>query len=108
MWNWKERICSAPNPGDSWCICMWASANIVAEVGCHNFEINCSATDVNYVLNSRYDGGWNLQNFKSCLKEKCERQSDGKYLIELRTIILNILLQGIWSEIGNIMLLCKI
>ena len=29
-------------------------------------------------------------------------------VIELRTIILNILLQGIWSEIGNIMLLCKI
>merc|ERR1712156_129411 len=21
-WNWKERICSAPNPGDSRCICM--------------------------------------------------------------------------------------
>merc|ERR1719384_2643383 len=79
-WNWKERICSAPNPGDSWCICMWASANIVAEVGCHNFQINCSATDVNYVLNSRYDGGWNLQNFKSCLREKCVRQSDGRYL----------------------------
>ena len=31
-WNWKQRICAAPNPGDSWCICMWASANIVAEV----------------------------------------------------------------------------
>merc|ERR1712142_441221 len=76
----SRRICSAPNPGDSWCICMWASANIVAEVGCHNFEINCSATDVNYVLNSRYDGGWNLQNFKSCLREKCVRQSDGRYL----------------------------
>ena len=20
-WNWKDKICSAPNPGDSWCIC---------------------------------------------------------------------------------------
>merc|ERR1719400_3017834 len=23
----------APNPGDSWCICMWAAANLVAEAG---------------------------------------------------------------------------
>lgn len=79
-WNWKQRICAAPNPGDSWCICMWASANIVAEVGCENVEINCAATDVNYVLNSRSDGGWNLDNFKSCLRAKCERQSDGRYV----------------------------
>merc|ERR1739849_34760 len=21
-WNWKERVCNAPNPGDSWCICI--------------------------------------------------------------------------------------
>ena len=31
-WNWKQRICEGRNPGDSWCICMWASANLVAEV----------------------------------------------------------------------------
>ena len=31
-WNWKESICSEPNPGDSWCICMWATANLIKEV----------------------------------------------------------------------------
>ena len=49
-WNWKRSVCGGPNPGDSWCICMWATANIVAEVGCDNVQINCSATDVDYVL----------------------------------------------------------
>ena len=31
-WNWKERVCNAPNPGDSWCICMWATANLIRVV----------------------------------------------------------------------------
>ena len=31
-WNWKDRICNRPNPGDSWCICMWATANLIREV----------------------------------------------------------------------------
>jgi len=28
-WNWKDRICNAPNPGDSWCICLWATPNLI-------------------------------------------------------------------------------
>merc|ERR1712012_517238 len=28
-WNWKDKVCGAPNPGDSWCICMWATANLI-------------------------------------------------------------------------------
>ena len=31
-WNWKRSVCQGPNPGDSWCICMWAAANLAAEV----------------------------------------------------------------------------
>ena len=31
-WNWKDRICNAPNPGDSWCICLWATANLIDAV----------------------------------------------------------------------------
>ena len=31
-WNWSSRICSAPNPGDSWCICMWATASLIRQV----------------------------------------------------------------------------
>merc|ERR1711978_600472 len=83
-WNWKQRICGAPNPGDSWCICMWASANIVAEVGCDSVTINCAATDVDYVLNSRYDGGWNLENFKSCLRRNVRGRQMEDMLIKLR------------------------
>ena len=40
-WNWKDRICAAPNPGDSWCICMWATANLIRSVSLNkqiNFE----------------------------------------------------------------------
>jgi len=31
-WNWKDKICNEPNPGDSWCICMWATANLIKKV----------------------------------------------------------------------------
>ena len=37
-WNWKDKICSAPNPGDSWCICMWATANLIKEVGLKEYK----------------------------------------------------------------------
>merc|ERR1719384_1727920 len=33
----------------SWCSCMWAAANLVAEVGCQAMELDCAATDVDYV-----------------------------------------------------------
>merc|ERR1711988_314899 len=78
-WNWKRSVCQGPNPGDSWCICMWAAANLVAEVGCDNMELNCAATDMDYVLRANYDWRWNLSNFKSCLRQKCVKGSDGKY-----------------------------
>merc|ERR1711988_644488 len=72
-WDWSQSICRGANPGDSWCICMWAAASLVAQVGCDNTELNCAATDVEYVLRSRTDGGWNLRQFKSCLRRKCAR-----------------------------------
>jgi len=79
-WNWKDRICNIPNPGDSWCICMWATANLIKEVGCDNVHIDCSATDVSFVMNSYNDGGWNLKEAKSCLQRKCVLQNDGRYV----------------------------
>ena len=27
-WQWDDAIVSEPNPGDSWCICMWAFARV--------------------------------------------------------------------------------
>jgi len=70
-WNWKDNVCGEPNPGDSWCICMWATASLIKAVGCENVHINCAATDVNFVMNSYQDGGWNLQEAKECLLRKC-------------------------------------
>ncbi len=58
---------------------MWASANLVADIGCEAMELDCEATDVEYVLDSGYDGNWNLANFKECLREKCEKREDGGY-----------------------------
>merc|ERR1712012_1283516 len=79
-WNWKDKICAAPNPGDSWCICMWATANLIKEVGCDNVHIHCESTDVSYVMSSYQDGGWDLQQAKSCLQRKCILQNDGRYV----------------------------
>ncbi len=52
---------------------------ILLQVGCDNMELDCGATDVDYVLGAQYDWRWNLSNFKSCLRQKCVKGSDGKY-----------------------------
>ena len=70
-YNWKDRICNAPNPGDSWCICMWATESLIAKVGCDNVHINCAATDVPYILRSEEDGGWDLAKARECIEKKC-------------------------------------
>ena len=49
------------------------------QVGCDSMELDCAATDVDYVLRANYDWRWNLSNFKSCLRQKCVKGSDGKY-----------------------------
>ena len=60
-WQWDETIRSKPNPGDSWCICMWAFARLVNTVGCSNVPIRCESTDVDYLLKSYHDGGFSLE-----------------------------------------------
>jgi len=78
-WNWKDKICGGPNPGTNWCICMWATANLVAEVGCTAVELDCAATDVEFILASDSDGGWRLGGLQECLRDKCEQAEDGGY-----------------------------
>jgi len=70
-YNWKDRICNGPNPGDSWCICMWATESLITQVGCENVHINCAATDVAYILRSKSDGGWDLDSARKCIEGKC-------------------------------------
>lgn len=70
-YQWDRSIISAPNPGDSWCICMWATARLINKVGCDNVHIRCSSTDVSYVLNNYHDGGVQLDSAHACLKQRC-------------------------------------
>ncbi|CAE7775707.1 unnamed protein product [Symbiodinium sp. CCMP2592] len=71
--QWDDRI--RANHGDSWCICMWATARLIETVGCENIHLNCAATDVAYVENSYQDSGVSLAAAKSCLERKCPKQS---------------------------------
>merc|ERR1712039_744322 len=67
--QWDEDI--RANNGDSWCICMWATAHLISSAGCDNVHVNCEATDVSYVLSSYKDGGGDLAPAKKCLQKKC-------------------------------------
>eukprot|EP00913_Durusdinium_trenchii_P026436 g24802.t1 len=67
--QWDSEI--RKNHGDSWCICMWATARLIATVGCENVHLRCDATDVAYVEKSYSDGGVDLAPAKECLQKKC-------------------------------------
>eukprot|EP00401_Gymnodinium_catenatum_P045233 CAMPEP_0117508968 /NCGR_PEP_ID=MMETSP0784-20121206/27229_1 /TAXON_ID=39447 /ORGANISM="" /LENGTH=206 /DNA_ID=CAMNT_0005304553 /DNA_START=75 /DNA_END=692 /DNA_ORIENTATION=- len=62
------------NNGDSWCICMWATASLIQSVGCENVHIRCDSTDVAYILKSYTDGGVDLEPAKTCLQQKCSHE----------------------------------
>ena len=55
--DWSEDIVAEPNPGDSWCICMWATEELIEQVGCSNIHIRCESTAVNYILDAYSDTG---------------------------------------------------
>eukprot|EP00933_Yihiella_yeosuensis_P028232 TRINITY_DN2205_c0_g1_i2.p2 TRINITY_DN2205_c0_g1~~TRINITY_DN2205_c0_g1_i2.p2 ORF type:complete len:164 (-),score=39.24 TRINITY_DN2205_c0_g1_i2:281-772(-) len=59
------------NGGDSWCICMWATATLIKKVGCSNVHLHCDSTDTSYVLGKYNDGGVDLKAAHDCLKQKC-------------------------------------
>eukprot|EP00391_Amoebophrya_sp_Ameob2_P006452 CAMPEP_0178991904 /NCGR_PEP_ID=MMETSP0795-20121207/5801_1 /TAXON_ID=88552 /ORGANISM="Amoebophrya sp., Strain Ameob2" /LENGTH=329 /DNA_ID=CAMNT_0020683693 /DNA_START=115 /DNA_END=1105 /DNA_ORIENTATION=+ len=67
--SWEQDICA--NDGTNWCICMWATATLISNVGCENVHLDCSATDVAYVMQQYTDGGTNLAPAKTCLEQKC-------------------------------------
>ena len=73
--QWSDRITSGPNAGDSWCICMWATASLIQKVGCDNVHLRCASTDVDYVLNKYHDGGVELSAAHDCLERKCPEQA---------------------------------
>eukprot|EP00354_Favella_ehrenbergii_P005820 CAMPEP_0170468822 /NCGR_PEP_ID=MMETSP0123-20130129/11859_1 /TAXON_ID=182087 /ORGANISM="Favella ehrenbergii, Strain Fehren 1" /LENGTH=161 /DNA_ID=CAMNT_0010735489 /DNA_START=6 /DNA_END=491 /DNA_ORIENTATION=+ len=70
--QWDDKIRGEPNPGDSWCICMWATAKLIEKVGCENVHLRCDATDVSYVLSKYDDNGRNLKAAHDCLQQKCQ------------------------------------
>eukprot|EP00931_Biecheleriopsis_adriatica_P026275 TRINITY_DN16001_c0_g1_i1.p1 TRINITY_DN16001_c0_g1~~TRINITY_DN16001_c0_g1_i1.p1 ORF type:complete len:184 (+),score=37.66 TRINITY_DN16001_c0_g1_i1:71-622(+) len=72
--QWDDEI--RANHGDSWCICMWATARLISAAGCENVHLDCAATDVKYVMKSYADGGVDLEPAKTCLQQKCPEQAD--------------------------------
>ena len=60
-----------PNPGDSWCICMWAYARMISSAGCNHTHIHCNSTDVGHVMSNYVDGGHKLDGAQECLRQKC-------------------------------------
>merc|ERR1712054_13251 len=70
--DWSSQVGSdSRNPGGDWCICMWATARLISQVGCQNVHIDCSATDISYVMSKYTDGGTDLAPAKQCLQQKC-------------------------------------
>ena len=69
--QWSDRIVAEPNPGDSWCICMWATASLIKQAGCDNVHLRCESTDLEYVLGKYHDGGVELSAAHECLEKKC-------------------------------------
>merc|ERR1711924_24715 len=70
--DWSSNVgTAAANPGGDWCICMWATASLIQKVGCANVHIDCSATDVTYVMGKYRDGSQDLSAAKECLTQKC-------------------------------------
>jgi hypothetical protein len=67
--QWDDQI--RANNGDSWCICMWATARLIEEAGCDNVHLRCDSTDVQYVMGKYHDGGVKLSAAQDCLVKKC-------------------------------------
>jgi len=67
--QWDDQI--RANNGDSWCICMWATAEMIDVVGCDNVHLHCDSTDVGYVMSQYTDAGHDLDTAHACLKKKC-------------------------------------
>ena len=65
---WDDEITSGSNAGDSWCICMWAFADLIEEVGCQNVHIHCDSTDVQYVLDNYTVSEDSNENAHDCLR----------------------------------------
>lgn len=76
--QWDSQI--RANNGDSWCICMWATARLIEKVGCDNVHLRCGSTDIPYVLKSYNDGGTDLASAHECLKKKCDVSSEQEAL----------------------------
>jgi len=74
--EWMDRICddSRENKGEHWCICMWATADLINDLGCDAVTINCAATSIEYIMSKdKYkDAGRELTKEKECLEQKCK------------------------------------
>mgnify|MGYP006082539619 CR=1 FL=1 len=56
---------------DTWCVCQWAFAEIVAKVGCDNVAIDCPATSMRALDRYRSDVS-KYDHAIKCLQTKCD------------------------------------
>merc|ERR1719191_1121399 len=81
--SWASQISGSPNPGDSWCICKWATASLIDQVsgGCSSVHLNCDATDYEDILdtNPKADGGRDITSAVNCVCEKCKSMMSSTY-----------------------------
>merc|ERR1719274_178314 len=66
-WQWDDEI--RKNNGDSWCICMWATAHLVEAAGCENVHLHCDSTSICHVLKNYHDGGVKLNTAHECIQQ---------------------------------------
>merc|ERR1711924_4486 len=77
--DWSSQVGSdSGNPGGGWCICMWATASLIRQVGCDNVHLDCDSSDVSYVMKSYSDGGVALAPAKECIQRKCPQPAAAK------------------------------
>jgi hypothetical protein len=70
-WCGEEGRCpSLAEP--AWCVCKWALARYVQEVGCDAVKLKCDATDVRHLLEGPdTDAGTPLAGAKACVRQQC-------------------------------------
>lgn len=70
--DWSSQVGSdSSNPGGHWCICMWATADLIKKVQCENVHFDCHASDIAYMHQQYDDAGTDLSEAKECVEKKC-------------------------------------
>ena len=75
----EQRHLRRAKPRRQLVVCMWATEELIEQVGCDNINLTCEGTDVCYVLQSYSDAGMtgnkDLSSAHDCITSKCPTQA---------------------------------